>query len=57
MKSKDKKFDVDDCLEAVGFGHFQYRLLIVCGLGVMADSGEYVFSIICTCIYAFEDKK
>ncbi len=38
--SKKAKFDVDDCMEAVGFGRFQYRLLVACGIGVMADSGE-----------------
>eukprot|EP00300_Choanocystis_sp_HF-7_P037422 c5355_g1_i1.p1 GENE.c5355_g1_i1~~c5355_g1_i1.p1 ORF type:complete len:482 (+),score=98.59 c5355_g1_i1:34-1446(+) len=36
------KIDVDDVVEGLGFGWFQWKLLIICGLGSAADGMEMI---------------
>ena len=40
-KGDTAKMDVDDVIEHIGIGKFQYKLAVYCGVGVGSDSLEY----------------
>ena len=42
----NRTYDVSECIEAMGFGNYQYKLLFTMGLMSFADSGEIWLSSI-----------